>query len=389
MKQKQRKQLNQQKNHTFFSLRSLDFSQTILFVQTCQVGAGLFNLPRLVSEKAGHSGWIAILIAGMIIQVAVIFIVKLLHRFGNLDVYQIMNKLFGRWLGSTLGAVFALYFVFVAAVVTRSYIEVVQQWLFPTTSTLMFYILLIMPTVYCALGGARVLGQFAVVTFFGTIWMMALLVVPIQDLQTDYYRPLFHVKLISLLQATWEVGISAVGFELLLVIYPFLQYKKKALLASSIGTWMTTAIYLIVVLIAIGFYSQEQIKSMLSPTLHLFKIVMLPIIERIEHIGIVTWSFLIVNTAASYIWAASRYLAHFNKWRPTTCVLVLAPIVYGIGIYPRNLMDLTTMQELAGMIGALVSVGLPPLLLLIALIFHKKADEQPPSDTPKQEVQAS
>ncbi|ARU60556.1 hypothetical protein CBW65_05295 [Tumebacillus avium] len=376
-------------SHKYYALRSLDFSQTVLFVQTVQVGIGLFNLPRLVSEKAGHSSWISILIAGAIIQVAMIVIVKLLQRFQNLDVYAIMNRLYGKWLGNLLGAIFALYCVFVAAVVTRSYVEIVQQWLFPTTSTIMFYILLILPTVYCALGGARVLGQFAVVTFFGTIWMMALLIVPAQEIQGDYYRPLLDFKVMELLSATWQVSVSAVGFELLMVIYPFLQYKKKTMLASSIGVWMTTVIYLIVVLISIGFYSQEQIKTMLSPTLHLFKIVMLPIIERIEHIGIVTWSFLVVNTAASYLWAAGRYLIRFNKWKPNTCILLIAPVLFGIGIYPTDMLTLTQMQDLAGLIGVIMSIALPPLLLITALIFRKKAEQTPPEDQTKEEVQAS
>lgn len=375
-------------SHKFYALRSLDFSQTLLFVQTVQVGIGLFNLPRLVSEKAGHSGWIAILIAGVIIQVAVIVIIKLLQRFGELDVYAIMNQLYGKWVGNLLGAIFALYCVFVAAIVTRSYVEIVQQWLFPTTSTMMFYFLLILPTVYCALGGARVLGQFAVVSFFGTIWMMTLLIVPGQEIQMDYYRPLLDIKVMELLSATWQVGISAVGFELLLVIYPFLQYKNKALLASSIGVWMTTIIYLIVVVVSIGFYSQNQIKMMLSPTLHLFKVVMLPIIERIEHIGIVTWSFLVVNTAASYLWASGRYLIRFNKWKPNTCILLIAPVMFGIGLFPDNMLTLTQLQDLAGLIGVIMSIALPPLLLITALIFRKKAEQPPPEDQSK-EAQAS
>lgn len=367
----------------FYALNSIDFTQTMFFVQSVQIGVGLFSLPRLVSEEAGHSGWIAILIAGLITQLSVLIIFVLARRFQGLDLYGIINRLLGRWVGSLLGFCFALYCILIAADVSRNYIEVVQQWLFPASSKALFYSLLLMPIAYCAVGGARVLGRFAVLTFFATVWMILLLIVPLQEIQTDYYQPIFEFEWSGLMRATYKVSASMVGFELMLVIYPFIQNKKKALLATSIGIWSTTLFYLAVVLVAIGFYSQDQIKMIVSPTLTLFKIVMLPLAERIEHFGISTWSFLIVSTAATYLWAAGRFVTQLKRWNPAFSTLLFVPLLFLLGVYPRDMAMLAKFEEIAAMIGSAVSLFFPLFLLLLAILFRKRAERRPQEEESK------
>ncbi|MFD2170223.1 GerAB/ArcD/ProY family transporter [Tumebacillus lipolyticus] len=360
----------------FYALNSIDFTQTMFFVQSVQIGIALFSLPRLVSEEAGHSGWIAILIAGSITQLSVLILFVLARRFQDQDVYGIINRLFGRWVGNLLGFCFALYCILIAADVSRSYIEVVQQWLFPVSSKALFFLLLLMPITYCALGGARVLGRFAVLTFFATAWMVLFLIVPLQEIHTDYYQPVFEFEWSGLMRATYKVSASMVGFELMLAIYPFIQNKKKALLATSIGIWSTTLLYLVVVLIAVGFYSQDQIKNIVSPTLTLFKIITLPLAERIEHFGISTWSFLIVSTAATYLWAAGRFVTQLKRWNPAFSTLIFVPLLFLLGVYPRDMQMLTKFEEIGAMIGCVVSLFFPLFLLLVAILFRKRAERR-------------
>lgn len=365
-----------------FSLRSLDMLQTFFFMQTIQVGVGLFNLPRVVTEEAGHSGWQGIVITGVIVQLALWVIVVLLRRFQTLDLYGIFNRLLGKWAGNAIGLCFAFYCVAVAGIVARSYVEVVQSWLFPTTSTTVFFLLFLLPCLYCATGGPRLLGRFALMTFFATGWMMLLLVIPALDIQLDYYRPLFDAPPADLLRAAFKVSAAVVGFELLLVIYPFIQKKEKVMVASSLGIWFTTLVYLTVTLVAVGFYSEGFLLRLVSPTLHMFKIVQLPMIERMEQIGIATWSFLIVNTSGSYLWAAGRFLHQRVKWKERTCILAFVPFVFAIGVFPPDAFVLARFEEALGYIGLFAGIVLPMLLLLIALLFKKKGASQESQQPP-------
>ena len=358
-----------------YHLRSIDFSQTMLFVHTTQVAVGLFNLPRIVVESAGHSGWIAVLINGILSQIGLVIMLLLLRRFRNLSLYQIMRQVLGRWLGSAVGLAFAFYCIFAAGMVSRSYIEVVQTWLFPTTNTKMFYVLLLVPALYCATGGARVLGRFAIVTFFATFWLPLFLIKPLSLMQTNYLFPLWDTTLPSLEKATWNVFTANIGFEMIMVIYPFIQQKNKAMLAASLGNWITTAIYLFTVVVAIGYYGEGFIRNIISPTLAMFQVVQIPLLQRIEHIGISTWSFLVVSTVAVYIWASGRFLYEISKWKEATCVLLFVPLLYTVAILPKDVYMLTAMEQWVGKTGAVMAFGVPALLLLVAMVRRKRGED--------------
>ncbi|MGZ4032190.1 MAG: GerAB/ArcD/ProY family transporter [Tumebacillaceae bacterium] len=374
-----------------YAMRSIDFSQTLLLTQTVQVAVGLFSLPRVVAEQARHDGWMAIPIAGVITQAALVVIILLMRRFSNQDLYAILRTVYGKWIGRIFGGVFALYCIAVSAIVTRTYIELVQTWLFPTTTPSMFFLLLVLPCVYVATGGARVLGRFGVMTFFVTIWMTFLLAGPLKQVQVTYYFPLFDASFLDLMKATYQVSASAVGFELVMVYYPYIQKKQKAMLSTSLGIWTTYLIYLAVTLVAIGFYSEKQLTTFISPSLHMFKIVELPLIERLEHIGIVTWSFLIVNTAGTYLWAAGRFLKSCTKWKEPNCIYVLVPLLIVLGLFPQDVFLLDKFEVLLGAAGAIISVAFPAFVLLSALILRKKGGGEPPATKQKanQEANAS
>ncbi|MGB8955127.1 MAG: GerAB/ArcD/ProY family transporter [Tumebacillaceae bacterium] len=366
-----------------YQLRSLDFSQTVLFVHTTQVAVGLFSLPRIVVESAGHSGWIAVLLNGAFSQIGLLIMLLLLRRFRNLSLYEIMRQVLGRWIGSALGLAFAVYCICVAGMVSRSYVEVVQTWLFPTTNTKMFYVLLIMPALYCATGGARTLGRFAIITFFGTIWMILFLLRPLSMMQTDYLFPLWDSNIPSLAKATWNVFTANIGFETIMLIYPFIQQKNKALLAASIGNWITTAVYFFTVVIAIGFFGESFIQNIMSPTLAMFQVVQIPLLQRIEHIGISTWSFLAVSTVAVYMWGAGRFLFEISKWKESVCISLFIPLLYTVSILPQDVYLLSKLEQLINWTGAAMAFGLPTLLLLVAIIRRKRAED--PNQSPAQE----
>lgn len=371
------------------TFRSLGFLEVLFLVQTCQVGIGLFNLPRIVVEEAGHDGWMCVIFTGIVTQISVLVIVLLTKRFPDLDLYGIFNRLFGTWIGRLLGALFCLYCLMIAALVGRGYIEVLQLWLFPTTSTNVFYLLLLIPCFYAATAGARVLGRFGILTFFATAWMLLLLLAPAKEVTVEYYLPFFDTSAWNFVRGSWKVTTSCVGFELVLVYHTFVKPKVNLLRASSIGIWITVVVYVLVTLISIGFYSPGQIMRIISPTLHMYQVVELPLIERLEHIGISTWSFLVANTVATYIWAAGRFVYSFGKWDEPRSVLIFFPLMFLIGLWGKDVFILMKLVTWIGGAGGAVSLFLPLLLLLFAIVMRKRGSKPAPPEEELPEVSAS
>lgn len=61
----------------------------------------------------------------------------------NGSILELQTYMFGKLFGTGLNLLFLLYFFIVSASILRTYIEIVQVWMFPTASTF------ILATVMC------------------------------------------------------------------------------------------------------------------------------------------------------------------------------------------------------------------------------------------------
>ncbi len=102
-------------------------------VHSIQVGVGILSFQRIVAESAGNDSWIPVILAGIIVHVYIWFIYKILG-YGNGDLITIHYDLFGKWLGGLLSLVWIIYFWLIGITVLRSFIEIVQVWMFPDIS---------------------------------------------------------------------------------------------------------------------------------------------------------------------------------------------------------------------------------------------------------------
>lgn len=366
----------QQQRNSKLALRSLDRSELFFFLQTTQVAIGFLSLPRIVVEDAGHDGWMGIPIAGVVVQLSAWVMIRLLRRFGGHDLYEILRKLFGKWGGNIVGALFALYCLYASIYVLASYSNMIITWLFPTTSgNWMIYLLVIMPSVYCATGGSRILGRFAVITFFATFWMSLFYVPMIPQIETiDMYRPVLDASPGELLKAGWDSMLSMLGYELILIVYPAVQKKEKVMRTLTYMNLFTTLLYLIPSVIAIGFMGEGMIKHELLPIVSMNKIFESPILERMENLLNVFWAFLIVNTGANYLWAAGRYLNDMKKWQEPRGIYLILPLVIAFGFVPSETELVMKMGKWLGYVGAVMVLVLPLVIWLLAILMRKKGN---------------
>ena len=55
----------------------------------------------------------------------------------TLDLVAIHKDLFGKWVGNAFNILFILYFIMISIILIRTYLEVIQVWMFPGVNVLM------------------------------------------------------------------------------------------------------------------------------------------------------------------------------------------------------------------------------------------------------------
>jgi len=82
-----------------YAYNEITLMQYIILINGVQVGTGVLSLPRVLAEKAGTDGWIAILIGWIFSTISGVFIVKTAARYPEDTIYDILIRLFGKIVG--------------------------------------------------------------------------------------------------------------------------------------------------------------------------------------------------------------------------------------------------------------------------------------------------
>ncbi|MFP3340053.1 GerAB/ArcD/ProY family transporter, partial [Micrococcus sp. SIMBA_131] len=82
------------------------------------------------AKYAGNDAWISVLVAGLSLNVIIFLIYKIMMKEKG-DLISLHHNLFGKWIGGLLSLIAIVYFIAMGITVLRTYIEVVQVWMFP------------------------------------------------------------------------------------------------------------------------------------------------------------------------------------------------------------------------------------------------------------------
>jgi spore germination protein (amino acid permease) len=322
-----------------------------------QVGVGLAGFASKIYEDAGNDAWVSVLLAGLLSHAAAAIMLAVLSREPGKDLYDIQRSLYGKLIGACLNLLYCLYLGAVGFAVMRSYIEIVQMWLFPDMPTWTLSVLLLALSLYGIFGGLRVVVGICFLASILVVLLIGMLYFPLRYAQWGELLPIFNHDWMSLFKGAYHMTFSMLGIEILMFVYPFVKDKKKASLYTHIGVATTWMIYLIYMLMPIVYFSGEQLKKTIMPTLTLIKIVEFPFIERMEYIVVSLYLIGIIPNITLYLWAASRGIKKATGITQRLALLALAA-GYCLGSILLNgriaIDSFVNMVGLAGFILALV-----------------------------------
>lgn len=339
-------------------------------VSSVQVGVGILSFQTVIVKDAGYDAWISIIATGLGVNL-VIFLLYRMLLLSNGDLITIHKELFGKWLGSFINLFFIIYYSLLGLTVARSFIEVIQTWIFPELSTWSFNLALLPLIYYIVIGGFRtVVG----ICFFGAVLPAYLLVVfifPLQFADWGNLLPIFDHSIVELLKSAKSMTLSYLGFSTILIYFPYIEQQKKSEKWAHFGAFATTIIYLYIALISFAFFNINQIKEMIWPTLALWKIIELPFVERFEYIGLSSWLIVVIPNICLFLWSACRIAERTFKFKKEIWIYTIL-IIYFLGSFFLNSHEqITSFSEIISTTGFyLVFVYLP--LLVVLYYFVKK-----------------
>jgi spore germination protein AB len=344
-------------------------------IHSMQFGIGIVGFQRIIAKSAGYDGWISILIAGFCIHIILWMILKML-RLAKGDIIAIHNYTFGKAVSKILAIVLVLYFCLLTVTVLRNYIEMVQVWMFPKLGTFWFALVFLILVVYVIFGGFRTVTG---ISLFGIVlpsYILALFLFTIPYAEFDNLLPIFDHSMRDILTGSKDMSLTILGFETILVFYPFIKEPEKSGKWAHLAVLYTTLICVYLAVITFAYFPEAQLQKNIWPTLTMWKIIAMPFVERFEYIGIANWCLIILPNVSIALWCASRLAKEVFSFKQKTTVPILAFICL-IGtsfLLTRN--QINILSDWVGRIGFYFNFVYIPFLFVAMLIAKKvKKDE--------------
>ncbi|MBS4195433.1 GerAB/ArcD/ProY family transporter [Lederbergia citri] len=348
--------------------------QLILVLIHAQIGVGIVSLPYEMFNKANGDSWISVLITGVILQVMILLIWVLMRRFPTQNLFMILQILFGKFVGKFIALLYCCYFVIVAGMVLAKFGYVIKVWMLPLTPKWLVLLLMILTVIYIVKENLRILARFF---FLASITLIVFIILSAYSLKFANYTYILPIgshgffKIINGVRAGFP---SFQGFELLMVLFPFVQANQKSVLkAATIANAFVTIMYTFIVLTCLLFFSPQELKLIPEPVLYLIKSFSFKIIERPDLIFTSMWIILVATTLMSLLFVSSLGLSSVIKAKSNKYfVYITAFASFLIALIPKGKFDFEVLGKINNQLVIFFAFTFPIIFLLISIIFKKK-----------------
>lgn len=339
-------------------------------IHTMQSGVGILGFQRYIAKTAGYDAWMSIILTGLVVHILLWMMFKML-KIADGDMTSIHTFVLGKKIGKIFTSFFILYFCLFTVTVLRSYIEVVQVWMFPELRTFWFALALLVLAIYIVFGGFRTVAGIAFFSIILPFYIDVLFVVIIPYSDFTNLLPIFDHSVKELLLASRDMSFTLLGFETLLFFYPFIQNPERSKKWAHFGALYTTMLCIYLAILAFGFFPEAQLQKNTWPTLAMWKIIKLPFVERFEYIGVSNWGLVILPNICICLWCASRLAKQLFSIRQKTSVTAIAILclIATSLISTRGQIDILTTYT--GKVGFYFNFIYVPLLFAGTLIAKK------------------
>lgn len=339
-------------------------------VHKMQLGVGVLGFQRNIALTAGYDAWISVLIAGLSSHIIVWMMYKIAETADG-DIMTAHNFVFGKRIGKLMSLPFVISFFLAALATLRTYIEVIQVWMFQDLSTFWYSLAFCGLAIYIVFGGFRIVTG---VAFFGVVLPAYILIpflftIPYADIRN--LLPIFDHSIKDLIKASYQMSFTYSGYLILLFFYPFIKEPQKSKKWAHFGILLTTFLYTLLTITTFAYFSEGQLQKNIWATLTMWKIVEMPFIERFEYIGIANWNLIILPNFCIALWCASRILKSVTNLKQKYGVLIISTIVLITINFFKTRQQINILLDYSGKISFFVNYGYIPLLFFLTFLVKK------------------
>ncbi|AKL95377.1 spore germination protein [Clostridium aceticum] len=352
--------------------------QCYIMLISMMVGTGVLGLARSVAEASQQDAWISILLNGIGISFIVGLIVLLESKFPEITFLQFTSILLTKPIALVIVFLYGVYATLVTSLSIRFLCEMVGTWFLPRTPLFVVSLITVLTLIYITKEGLTLVARFNEIVVFSIVPFIFLIFPSLTEASLLNLKPVGGSGFVNIVKGITPSFYAFAGYEVLLIIYPYIANKNKNNLKYSVlSIFFVTLLYTSIVASQIALFGYQEITDILYSFINYLDVLDFPIIERIEIFFTFFWTFAVLGTLTiQYIVGCIAFQSTLKTKRTNTFVYVLAPVVFILSLLPKNSAQVASLSEMIGKANIGFGVILPILLLLMYLVKRKRVNHE-------------
>ncbi|SEM76039.1 spore germination protein (amino acid permease) [Mesobacillus persicus] len=341
-------------------------------MHSTQTGIGVLKFQSHIVKGAGHDAWVSVLAFGLLLHIIFFMMLYILKQSSNGDILSFHKDVFGKYFGGALNLFLAGYFLLFSLFAFHNYIDILPVWVFDGITPWEYSLLLSVIILYIVSGGFRIVTA---ISFWGVVipsFLLLSFLYLLQYAEVSYLQPVLQYGMKDYLISAKEAAPVFLGFETILVFYPFIKNRETSSKWGHIALFYTTILYTSITIITFLFFSQGKLEHLTWPTLTMIKIITFPFLERFEFIFIFTWLLVVMPVICITMWSAIRSIKlTIPKVKPTYLLVGLLVVFHFVNVQLNEIQYSIPFAKIVNYSGLIFLFGYIPFLFLIAVIRKK------------------
>ena len=312
-------------------------NQFTLTLKSIMVGIEIMSIPNFVMKVSKQDAWISILLGAVYPIYLVIIANFLCKKFPKDNILVLSKKCFGNFLGSILNFIFISFFLLSLTAELAGYSNVFRVYAVTFLKNYQVLLTVLIPIAFVSYKGIKTLGRINEVGFYLTI---CLIIFPVGILAYGSFlnlMPVFGSGFKNIVKGSTYTGFAYSGMEIIFLIYPFLQDRKKLLKCGFVNTAIVTFIYVWVTFGTIFYLGVDSSQKYLWPVITLADSIKVPVINSFRYIFVTLFSLVEFKCISTYYFAVSYGLNQsIKKVSAKTFTILLYPIIIIISMLYGN-----------------------------------------------------
>jgi len=296
------------------------------------------TLPMMIGMPSSQGLWIAS-IAGTMISVPVLAWMTALCRVEGLDdIVGMSRRLLGTIVGSAVGWLLVLYWLILAAFELRSVSEAYVTGTMPDTPIIVFMALTALVSAGIARRGIRPIAMMSeLIALLVLVSLLLTMFLPLDVIQLRNLLPVLPEGLRPLALPTATAASLFLDMVVLMMIAPSMT-SGRGLVQGVVWSALVSGAVLTLLIAAVTAVFGPISTGLELPALSLTRIVSIgQVVERLELITVVSWTFGVGLALAVLLWAAavaSARLLGLRRFEPLVYPFGGLAVFLGIRMWP-------------------------------------------------------